>query len=108
MMRRNTQVGQHSVNLRNTKSPELPTHETKIAFNESETFVMRDISPGVGILVKAEKTTSTAKCRKDQSAVSAAPESKIHIYAIGLDIKQFDRLFRQHRYVVILHGVQYV
>jgi len=75
---------------------------TKIMRHEYDSWIFRNISSCIFVLVESDELTIITQFFKNGIGVAAAAESAININTIGLYIESIDRFFQKNRYVIRL------
>ena len=102
MVRRDPQIGQYALYLRNAAQTQRCAQKAEIALHIAEPTVVGAVDPRIAILIEAVETSFGSQLREDTPRMAAAAEGQIDVSACRIDIEQSDGLLEQHRSMVAL------
>ena len=102
MVRRNTQIGQNAVDLRNAPQAQRSAQKAEIALHVMKAPVVGTVGERIAVLVETVEPPFGPQQRKNTARMAAAAEGQIDVSACRIDREQSDGLLEQHRSMVAL------
>ncbi len=101
MMRRNTQVSQHTIHLVHTMITQKILQITEITPHKRKPHIVQpnNIRQHISILVKT-KQTATTQTTQNLTTVATATKRNIHIHTTITQVQTINTLLQQHRNMI--------
>ena len=108
MVARHTQIGEYSIDpSKHAIVVQIVGHEAEITPYRCETGIGESPRYGIGVLVERIEMPLVAQALHDGTAVTAAAERGVDIYAVGTYVEGFKTLGQKGRYVInfLIHNL---